>query len=513
MPLIPIQATGINVDIPAAEVPMDEFTGGQNVQFRNGSAVRSDGWGRIFPTPNFPPQHLINASYQGVNYWINCGETGIEITDSTTWTDITPPGFIAATEPNQYTSGILNGIVVLNLGNFLNVPWYLDWSTTALLPLPGWPALTFCGALRTHKFHIIAMEILADSVLYADQVLWSSAADAGQVPGTWAPAPDNDAGSTTLSATRSPIIDGHSLRGNFYIYKAAAVYVMSYIGGTFVFSFKKLFASTGMLARNCGLEFEGRAYVLSDSALISHDGQTITDIGTRKVQDFLFQQIDPTAWQYSFIALDKPHNEVLFCVAWVNDPVPSVAGVYSTNGGGWGVRDLGTCGHIASGIVDVLDYSPAWDDQPPTNLWDDSNMVWNQSRFNSANDGLLMADPIQALVYELDGASSQDGAPISFRVTKQEMDLGEAGRFKFVNKVWPHVTTEASTVMQVRVGSAPSQDAEVSWSPAVDYNPSTEAWVDTFANGRYISIEVTAEGGQRFQLDRIDLETELAGVY
>jgi hypothetical protein len=96
-PLQKLRPTGITVDIPASEVGADQYTNGDNVVFRDGFAERAKGWGPLFSTLEAVPEHLVNVTYQGVNYWIACCTDSIWVTPSSTlWTDITPAGFAAA---------------------------------------------------------------------------------------------------------------------------------------------------------------------------------------------------------------------------------------------------------------------------------------------------------------------------------------------------------------------------------------------------------------------------------
>ena len=104
--------------------------------------------------------------------------------------------------------------------NGIDDPFYWDGVVTNIcLPLPDWPALTKCKAMRSFKYHLFAMDITQNSIRDQDLVLWSDAADPNTIPQSWTPGPDNDAGSNTLSATEGAIIDAEKLRDQFVIYK------------------------------------------------------------------------------------------------------------------------------------------------------------------------------------------------------------------------------------------------------------------------------------------------------
>ena len=509
--LVEMRLNTINADLPPAETKETEYTGIQNVQFRNGFAQRSNGWEPIFPTVPEAPQWLLNVQRGGVNYWIAGCKGGVYLTDTNSWTDVTPAGFTDATAPNQWTGGLLNGIPCMNLANDTSVPIYLDWSVPIMLDLPGWPANTTCKALRAHKFHLFAMNITESSVELPDKLLWSDAAAAGNVPDSWAATPTNDAGDTTLAATANPIIDGSTLRGQFMIYKRSSTYLANYVGGTFVYAFRKLYSTSGILARNCVEEYEGKAYVLTDGDAYVHDGQNLHSLLQGRAKSIIFNQIDDVAWQYSYVAVDKKNQEILFCLAPQNEAVPTVAVTYTVNTDSIGARDIGSANHMASGIVSEQGSSEQWDDD--SQAWNLDVTVWNETFFNASQDGMLIASEADFQIYNLDASITQDGEPISCVIRKSYWDFNSPELYKLVSRVWPRVTAPADVLIHVRVGSARTANDSVQWSPAVDFNPNADQYVDLFSNGRFMSFEFSSNGGQSFQLDGFDVELDMAGRF
>ena len=509
--LIEMRLNTVNRDIPPAETKPSEWTATNNVQFRNGFAIRSNGWSELFPPVPSPPQWSINITRAGINYWIVGCETGIFRTDTAVWLDITPTVFNASIETNQWTGGILNGIVVMNLANSQNVPWYLDWTTNQMLPLPGWPSGVTCGALRTHKFHLFAMNILDNGADFSDQILWSDSAAPGNVPATWLASPSNDAGSTILADTPNPVIDGGTLRASFVIYKRNATYVANFVGGTFVFAFRLLFATSGILARNCVDEYEGKAYVITDGDAYVHDGQSLQSLLQGRAKDEIFNQISDTAWPFSYVAIDRANQEVLFCFAPQGADVPAVAVTYTVNTDSIGARQIGSANHITSGIVTETGSSEAWEDDLET--WAQDTTIWNQTFFNASQDGMVVSDASAAQLFFLDGAIDQNGAPISCIIRKDDYDFGKPEIYKLVSRIWPRVTASSDVLLRVRVAGARTANDAPIWSPAVDFRPDEDEYVDTFSNGRFLSFEFSSEGGQPFQLDGFDVELQLGGKF
>ena len=69
---------------------------------------------------------------------------------------------------------------------------------------------------------------------------------------------------------------------------------MNYIGGNLVFSFQKLFNDTGILSRNCAVEFDGKHFVVVEGDLIVHNGVSKQSVATDIVKRTLFDDLDTT---------------------------------------------------------------------------------------------------------------------------------------------------------------------------------------------------------------------------
>tara|TARA_R110002020_G_scaffold120196_2_gene274025 strand:+ start:1160 stop:2701 length:1542 start_codon:yes stop_codon:yes gene_type:complete len=509
--IVKFRPNSINVDKPPAEVAENEYTSGQNIQFRNGYGRKSLGWEQIWPDVPADPQYLINAETGITNYWVACCDTGIYYTDTNTWFDITPSNWVAPEKSNDWTGGILNGIAVFNNGQ--STPWFWDPSNPGNIAamVPGWPTGYTCKAIRPHKFHLVAMNIDTGANVLEDQILWSSAAAPGSIPDSWTPLATNDAGGLQLSATSGEIVDGHTLRGQFYIYKNKSMYRIQYVGGTFVFTLDKVFSQAGMLARNCAVEYNGKAYVLSDSDIIVHDGQNIQSLVDRRAKNFIWPQLDPVNFVNCHVAQDKLNNELLFCLVAVGETVPSVALVYETVGGNIGVRDLGNADHVVSGIVSETGASESWDSDPEP--WDSDVTIWNEVTFNPSSAGVLVADGAAKKVRFLDAAQNQDGEPVVMRIEKAYFDLGEPTMVKTITRIWPRVTASDEAKITVRAGAAMTPQNAIEWSAPVTYFANSDHYVDTFATGRQLAVDVVSENGQAFQIEGFDVQVIKAGEY
>ena len=232
-------------DLPPEEVPIENWTGGANIQFQDTATRRVGGYQAFGGTPSAAPMFAMSVLVSGAAYWIYCSADGIFATDGLTHTDITPAGGLTAVTPGLWTGCILNGIPVLN--NSIDPPmyWPLDIAQKCLV-LPGWPATAACKAIRAFKYHLFALNITDNSVNFPDSLWWSTSAEPGSVPVTWAPAVDNDAGDAVLADTPGIIIDGLGMRDVFVVYKDNSTYSLSYVAGQYVYTVRKNFLTSGI---------------------------------------------------------------------------------------------------------------------------------------------------------------------------------------------------------------------------------------------------------------------------
>jgi hypothetical protein len=146
---------------------------------------------------------------------------------------------------------------------------------------------------------------------------------------------------------RGAIIDGLPLQDSFIIYGENEVWSMSYVGGTFVFDFRRRFDDVGILNTNCAVEVDGQHYVFDAFDLYKHDGTSKASIAHDRVKDFVFGGLIKELRHLAFVAHNPKLNEVLFCYP-ANDrfttSIPTTgcnrAAVYNYRNDTWTYYDL-----------------------------------------------------------------------------------------------------------------------------------------------------------------------------
>jgi hypothetical protein len=483
----------------------------ENARFSD-QLQRTKGTERVFGEPLFPPQWAVfTRDANEVPVWLYAGQDGIAFTDGTLHTDITPLDFISPVASNLWTGGVLNNIPVMSD----RLPYY--WGGVGLADvLPDWPLTRFCGALRPYKFHLIAMAINEGGTLLEDAVYWSSAAAPGQIPQEWTPAPDNEAGSTELSQTAGQVVDGAPLRSSFLIYKDTSTYVMDYVGGSNVMNVRPLFYQSGILARNCFAEWEGRHFVLTDGDVIVTDGQTIQSVADGKIRKALFATIDGANFRNCFATVNYANSEIWFCVPEAGESYPSVAYTFDVRSGNWGRRTLGEKpAYMAMGQVRLVPEGISWDEQ--TKVWDDDSSAWDSGGQRVDYYALASVSPGENSFFAVDADSTfYDGQPVEVTIQRNALDFGDNQIVKTVKAVWLEVEGTPGSEIQVSLGGTSTPDASPVFGAPVVYTIGGENKLSMFATGRYIAYRITAADSKAvepWRISRLEFEYDVRGVY
>ena len=512
-----MEPRGVNLDLNAEFVPDDQFSGALNITFRSSLINRAGGFDSIWQDSNalpIDPVHLLYAPFQATAYWLMANSLEVYSTDGTTHTDITPLGGLAAGDLNSWSSGELNGLAVLN--NAENDPMFWPGSPQERCEyLPGWPEATTCYAMRPYKFHLIALQITGPQGLDPSLLLWSDAAAPGQVPQSWTPGVDSEAGDNVLGDETGALIDGLGLRDDFIIYKQRSVYIMSYIGGAEVMAFRKLFTNLGALNRNCIAEHQGKHYVLGDGDLYVHDGQGIQSIADSRVKRLFFAAIDENHFRGAYVAINKVEKEVYFMAPTSGIAEARLAVIYDIDADAWGVREIPSCPHAASGTV-VTSTQPGvgqdWDTFPT--FWNFANRRWNEGSqtLGTVLDGLLFAQPSGPRVLFLDAIVTNRGLTIDSRLDWFTHDMGTPGTIKLLRRIWPNISAPTGTIFTIRGGAQLDLNDSIDFD-TVEFVVGTDDHVDVLASGRYLSVQFETDQDVLWEMSGFSLEYEERGGF
>ena len=511
-----IRASGIISDISPAEVPPDKYTAGNNIQFRQGFAERANGTELIFDPTLFAPLYTFNVPQATNNFWLYAGDDSIAVVDQgNNHSDITPPAppLGMAAKKNGYTGGLLNGLAFVNFQQ--DPPAFWDGNPlNPMQPFPDWAVGESAKSIRPYKFGLIALNISTATDEFPQAIKWSAFAPPGGFPQEWTPLPTNSAGDLQLTDSSNQIIDGRELRGQFLIFTGGSIYILTFVGGTFVYAVRRLVDSIGTLNRNCIVEFQGSLAVFGDGDIIVTDGQSLTSIVDQKMRNFVFNQISPEDFTRSYAVHYKAKNEIWFCYPTGGQVYPNQALVWDYVADALGVREIGGLGGLAfikDGLIDDAAESPIWDDQ--TEFWDDRTDTWNQAKFSLSAPALMQADFVDGELQWVDEGDLRVGNSIVASLNRDMMDFGSPNREKLVKAIYPRLNAVAGTEIQLRVGGAFSPSSPINWSPLQTFIAGQDIKKDFLVSGRYLSFQFVSDDDHGWSLDGFDVEYAERGFF
>jgi uncharacterized protein (DUF433 family) len=417
------------------------------------------------------PRYLLNAiavPSDSSNYWLYGGAGGIAVTDEATHKTITPSTFTTPLADDAWTGGILNGIPFLNYGTDVGCSWGRDFTTpTVMAPLTDAPE---CGALRPYKNQFVAMDCSGSghATIPSEQttVAWSDAADPGTLPNDWTPSTNDLAGFVELGADGGRCIDGVQYRDSFLIGKDNSFWVMDFVGGNEIMTFRRLMNTSGLPGKNCMVEVDGLVYMVTDTDVVVTDGSSVKSICKNVIRDLIFSHPgDNTA--NAWIAYDRTAREVIVSMPNGTETESDRLYVYTPDHDMWCHRTAPTSQAVDSayGVSGV-------------------NTDYNQHVFINAiphNTASLIQTDVPA-----------NGNKTPFLQTGR-IDLGRPDIVKTVVRVWPLVEgLPAGKTLTVSVdGYSSLTGGQISDGGTETYTQGTDDFITTTCTGRYVSFEVT----------------------
>tara|TARA_R110002153_G_scaffold260968_1_gene421202 strand:- start:248 stop:1807 length:1560 start_codon:yes stop_codon:yes gene_type:complete len=505
---------GIITDLSPYELPNEAWSSGNNVNFRNFRTNREIGYSQVFPDLSIQPLFALSSSISNVGNWFYGSTTDIYKTNGTTQTNITrETGAVdvpyTGTFVDGWTGDVFNGVAVMN--NTTDAPQYYDTVTGKMKELTGWPTDYSAAVVRPFKNYLIALNITDDSgENIPSLVRWSNGAPVGSVPADWDSVnPASQAGENSLADSGGVIIDGRALSNTFMIYKSDSVWGMQFIGGSFTFSFRKIFSDQGALSSDCITEFEGKHFVVAPSDVYVHDGTSKNSIITNKIKKELFSRINESFVNRVKCVADTPNKEV-----WIYYPsTDSASGlcdkalVWNWETNDWSPRDLENIAHIAVGDINPVE-SDTWDGSP-AGSWNDDTSAWGEGSYNPSQTELLLSNYTDSKFFQANLSTTLDGLAYSSFVERTGLDFQDDLNYKYVNSITPHLLGEGT--VNITVGSEDRQGQGILWSQPVVFEIDADYKADFRVSGRYISIRIESNTSTSWSLTGYTVEYKEVG--
>lgn len=512
VPVNSVGSLGIISDRRPHEIPLNAWSAGRNVAFRDDYAEKFLG-DSLYATPPVAPYFVLPVSTTTGPLWLVAGLGKVYYYDGANFTDITRTtgGDYGALAQFNWTGGVLNGVPVINNGIDDPQMWSPPTPTTRLTALSAWPANTKCLVLRPFKNFLVAGDIVKSSTRYPQMVMWSHPADAGSVPASWdVTDPTKDAGEYSLAETGGAVVDFVTLRDLNIVYKEDAIYKMQYIGGLYIFKFSELTKTLGVLSRRCAVEFQtGHHLVLGRGDIVRHDGQQVVSVLDGRMKKFFYENLDPTYYERSFVFANQGTSEVWCCFPASGNVQPSLAIVWSWKNGTCTVKELPEYSHVVSGVVEPS--SSAWDDD--TDVWDSDESTWDSTSANPVLKTSIAAVPSATQLRLVEDTNTFSGSAMTAYVERTGIGVplktGAPPDFttmKLCTTIWPRIEGTDGGVVEVTVGTQDDIDGSVTWSSPQAYVIGTTRKIDTLVSGRLLAVRFASYSNIEWRLHGYEME-------
>lgn len=496
---------GINTDDSPWKVADDFWTDGRNMLVSNNVMQRVPGYGEpLGDVPIDPLAITYLQSSRGWPSWVLAGDSAtlyeeqiaIRVGSGPYTQDAIGAGFRLAS--GRPTMTLFNNNVVI-AGNTSQSPYYWDGNpSNDFTILPGWTDEFGLGVtdqasiIAGLRFHLVALGFED-----ADKVAWSAAADIGNVPQSWTPAADNDAGSAALSDGYSGIVAAVRFGEGLFIYKNGTVWAMNFIGGNDIFEFRQVFSGFGARSRYLVTDVNNRHVVVTADDIIIHDGTSVQSIAKGQIRNKIFDYFDlEESYFNAHMHYNVAREELwlfLYDNASIGDNRHSPIAIYSLRNGRWSFADYGADFRVYDCAIGQL------------NLKDGEDDYYYFGAYGETYTGTSQ-DASSETVRVFDEGST---VALDSSLEKHDMHLGAPERLKFIRGV--RVFYEDTDDLELRVGYRNDLSESITWQ---SWTALTTQLVNVTLLGRYISVELrTVSSNDIYTVSGFSLDYEVRGYH
>lgn len=530
LPVRNLGDAGVLPDVSPPSLPPTAFTRAKNVRFDEGAVVRAPVFRRVKDfSSGFNPRYVFGIeAASGYNTVLVVSDT-FALHEYSNGTLTNRSGSISAMSASDaaYTGTSLADVIYVNRED--RVPVYRTAGGTNFADLPNWNSGWRAGALRSYGDFMIAMNMTEGGTDYPSRLRFSNLVLSGQVPDSW------DASDTTKSAgfidlveMKTPIIDGFPLGKNFVIYSADQVYLLEFVGGTFIMNTRKLFSDVGIINQNCAVEVENQHYVFSSDDIYVHNGSTRQSIVDERVRNYIFNGMDTSAYRKFFVQHNPDLNEVYFCYKSGDDMAVFTDGarcnraaVYNYRNNTWSFMDMpnvsaGTIANVqstATYATTTLIYNSAGGSyQSQASGFDPHTLFVGDNVTGISSDRLFGLDNADTgtLSFPMDTGATK--APFLERVGIDLDELVQLSGYKVINKMFPQIDTPSTDkVFNFSMGGANLLSDAPTYETTVSFNAASEYKIDSRASGRYLSYKLEVPTAKDFSFTGFDVDVSITG--
>lgn len=542
-----VGSKGVVKDLPAFDLPPEAWSDSNNVRFIAG---RIEKIGGFFPvlSENMPTeaplailsknntQEQIYATKDSI-YKVN----GREHENISKLVSGNPHKYNAAADSTWYYTTLSNSIV---MNTPLEDPQGLTPGVERFADIPGWGVPNTgapdtkvdwkAGRIRAFKNYLIALDMTEGGVAYPQRIRWSDISYVNGLPTNWyQDSESTDGGFNDLSDANGRILDGLPLRDSFVVYTNQETYLMEYVGGINIFTFKKLFSTSGILAPECVAEFEQKHFVITKDDIFVHNGSSKEPVASGRVKQYLIDEISSTNPLATKVFAYTPKKEI-----WITYVGPGQQSE-SNDDLEW------TCNKCAIWNWEwdtwyFTDIPPSFDINlapPPdveTMMWEEFSEdedYWDSTKWKDEQWSVLGKDFVRRIpyiasadgyLYTVDTGEDQvrlvggveTRRPVVAHLTRTHLDMDELVESIRSHKFIKHITPQirGSGEIHCYVGGSFNATQEPTWDNYQVFDIEEDIKIDAFSNNRYPAIRFADLGKGSWSFQGYDIDFVVEGV-
>lgn len=530
---------GIISDIDPYDLPLEAFSSGVNVRFRNG---------RISRAPIFRDVATLTGDTTGPRYTFsanpNSGEDlifvgyldgSIYLVSSSSQANYSISSYTPSSADDTWTSCHLANITYANRGD--RAPWYYDGSIAGFKTLTNWPSNTTCELLRACGGTLVALNITASGVNNPTQLYTSEQASAGSVPASWDfTNPATDATENILAEMEGPIVDAQNFGSSLVIYGYKEAWLMTPSTGEEVFDYAALPFAKGAINSNCSVQIDGNHYIFGPDDIWMHDGVSEQSIVFGKNRDYIFSSINMGMTNRCFVLHNPALKEIYFCyVSGDNLTHFSSANVNGCNRcftynyvAGTGTFDdlpsvfSGTYANVNTGVT-WANTASSW--ATIGGSWQSQAAVFQRTTCFVGETVSAYSLTQQLYAFDLFGVGSTASFPVDTNATAgaflerdgidldmiQDINLPD---YKLFSSLYPlaRIDANANTDISISFGTSDYYgQAAVFDGPTQTYDGDTLYKLDFNMSGRYAAMTITYNDYTTFSISGFDFLVDETG--
>ena len=420
----------------------------------------------------------------------------------------------SATADENWRATVIGNLIVATNGFDTPQMWPLSSGTPdvthPMKELENWPAATtYCKSIVAFRSFLVALNVTIGGTEYPSLVKWSNEASAYSAPSSWDETdPALSCGEYELTESPGKILDALPLGDTLQIYKDDSITIMTWIGTPFIFSFKTLSPTIGLLAKNCVAEFEKGHFFIGNSDCYWNNGQTIQALLPNRMRSAMFDSINGDNYKKCFATADYNRNEALFCFPEGESTYCNKAVIWNWVDNTFSLRDLPDLSHIAMGISQITT-GATWDDH--TEDWDDSPGMWGAEQYGNVLNNLVFCSPGDTKLYRDGFGEKEDTTNMTSYIERTGLALGDQSALKHVQAVWPKIDITGDNVVRVYVGTQMSPDGDIKWQGPTEFNPTTQSKVSCRNSGKYFGVKFETNSDVAWNLNGYEFELVQGG--